>query len=113
VAIAHSYGGQVCTNALHGLGLQARSSQGLRGGVSALIYMASYALTEGLAGFDKTKEFDDMDIVPVVFDIADDQTSVVRNPKGALVDPGVDEAEAEEFFKNVNSLEYTRLVPTH
>lgn len=44
IAIGHSYGGQVYSNALHGLGVEARSSKGLRGGVSNLIYLVGYAL---------------------------------------------------------------------
>jgi pimeloyl-ACP methyl ester carboxylesterase len=39
VAIGHSYGGQVMTNALYGFGIEARSSQGLKVGVSNLIYL--------------------------------------------------------------------------
>ncbi|OTB05900.1 hypothetical protein M426DRAFT_10043 [Hypoxylon sp. CI-4A] len=40
VAIKHSYGGHVSTNCLYGLGIDARTAQGLPGGVSNLIYMS-------------------------------------------------------------------------
>lgn len=49
LVIAHSYGGQVASNSLCGLGLEARSAKGLRGGVSDLIYMTGYAVPEGVA----------------------------------------------------------------
>jgi alpha-beta hydrolase superfamily lysophospholipase len=47
VAIAHSYGGQVASNSLHGLGVGARATSGLSGGVSMLIYMCAFAQEEG------------------------------------------------------------------
>ncbi|KAI1504100.1 hypothetical protein F5X99DRAFT_373442 [Biscogniauxia marginata] len=71
VALMHSYGGQVGTNALYGLGLETRSAQGLKGGVSHLIYMAAYAVSQG-AMMDKVKEFGHTDIVPIVFGFVED-----------------------------------------
>jgi pimeloyl-ACP methyl ester carboxylesterase len=47
IALGHSYGGQVMTNALHGLGLDARKEKGLVGGVTDLIYLCAFALEEG------------------------------------------------------------------
>lgn len=98
VAIAHSYGGQVCSNALHGLGVEARLCKNLDGGVSALIYMCSWALPEGSTALDKTEEFGNMDLIPLVFDVADDMTAVVRDPRIAFVDPGVSESDAEVYL---------------
>lgn len=98
VVIAHSYGGQVCSNALHGLGSQARSSQALEGGISALVYISSYPLPEGSAALDKTEEFGNMDLIPLAFDIAEDQTAVPRDPRAAFVDPGVGDAVAEAYL---------------
>lgn len=49
VAIAHSYGGQVTSNSLYGLGIETRSAKGLKGGVSHLIYMTGYAVPEGIS----------------------------------------------------------------
>jgi pimeloyl-ACP methyl ester carboxylesterase len=49
VVIMHSYGGQVGTNALHGLGLEALRKRGLPGGISHLIYVTAYAVPEGSA----------------------------------------------------------------
>lgn len=56
VAIGHSYGGHVMSNALYGLGLDTRSSQNLKGGVSHLVYMAGFLLPEDTATVDKYLE---------------------------------------------------------
>ncbi|ROW16235.1 hypothetical protein VPNG_01991 [Cytospora leucostoma] len=101
VVIAHSYGGQICSNALCGLGAQVRSSQGLKGGITALIYMSSWALPEGSTALDKAEEFGNMDLIPIAFDIAEDQTGVVRDPKTAFVGPGVDDAAAEAYLSTL------------
>jgi pimeloyl-ACP methyl ester carboxylesterase len=52
VALLHSYGGMVGTDALHGLSLQSRTSSGLRGGVRRLLYMCAFIPQNGqsLAG---------------------------------------------------------------
>ncbi|KAI1641856.1 alpha/beta-hydrolase [Daldinia loculata] len=102
VALTHSYGGQVGTNALYGLGLEARSSKGLKGGVSRLIYMTAYAGTEGTSMMDKVKEFGNMDLVPIAFDFAEDDTVVSRDPKTLVVGPGRDEAETEAYLKTLH-----------
>ncbi|RYP82304.1 hypothetical protein DL769_001706 [Monosporascus sp. CRB-8-3] len=101
--IGHSYGGQVCSNALCGLGLEERSSKGLRGGVSNLIYLVGYALQEGLATLDKFKEFGNIENMPLVFDMAEDQTVVARDPSTlfGLGGPGVDDAEVEAYVKTL------------
>lgn len=103
VAIGHSYGGQVCSNALYGLGVEARSSRGLRRGVSHLIYMVGYALPEGLSTLDRFKEFGNMENMPLVFDMAEDQTAVPRDPRMlfGLRGSGVDDAEAEDYVKTL------------
>ncbi|KAF3764321.1 alpha/beta-hydrolase [Cryphonectria parasitica EP155] len=103
VAIGHSYGAQVMTNALCGLGLETRSSQGLKGGVSALVYMIGYALPEGMSTFDKFKEFGNLENVSLVFDMAEDQTIVLRDPITVLglKGPGIDDAEIEAYVKTL------------
>jgi pimeloyl-ACP methyl ester carboxylesterase len=82
IALMHSYGGQVGTNAIQGLGRQRRrkSIPGAVGGVSHLIYMAGYALSEGVSMMDKVKEFNDESLIPVAFDIEDDHTVIPRYP---------------------------------
>lgn len=103
VAIGHSYGGQVMTNALCGLGLEARSSQGLKGGVSKLVYMVGYALPEGMSTSDKFKEFGDPSNAALVFDIAEDHTMVLRNARLSmgLTGPGIDETDIESYGKTL------------
>lgn len=99
VAIAHSDGGQVASNALYGLGVDARAAKGLKGGVSHLVYMAGFAVPEGVAQMDKVKEFGNMDLVPLAFDFADDGTCVSRDPKTLLIGPGPSDAEVEAYMK--------------
>ncbi|ROW10958.1 hypothetical protein VMCG_00853 [Cytospora schulzeri] len=98
--IAHSYGGQVASNALYGLGTEARDAKGLKGGISHLIYLTGYAVTEGRSMMDTVKENGNMDLVPLAFDFADDDTCVHRNPKALLVGPG-DEAEVEAYVNTM------------
>lgn len=99
VAIGHSYGGHVMSNALHGLGIDARAAKGHKGGVSHLIYMAGFAVPEGVSRMDKVKEFGNMDLVPLAVDFADDGTCVSRDPKTLLIGPGVSDAEMESYMK--------------
>jgi len=47
VVLMHSYGGQVGSIALHGLGREARAKQGLEGGILKLIYVSAFLLPEG------------------------------------------------------------------
>ena len=101
IALMHSYGGQVGSNALHGLGLESRSKAGLQGGVSNLIYLCAYALPEGKSMVDKVKEFGMEDVLPLVFDFADDRSGVPRDPKTMFVGAGADEAEAEEYVSTL------------
>lgn len=104
VCIGHSYGGQVMSNALYGLSFEDRSAQGLDGGVYALIYMAGFALLEGLSTFDKLQEIGDLtDRAPEVFDMAEDQTMVLRDPITflGLDQPGVGEADIEAYKRTL------------
>ncbi|GAP89481.1 putative alpha beta-hydrolase [Rosellinia necatrix] len=95
VALFHSYGGQVGSNALHGLGVEARSAEGLQGGISHLIYMTAYAVAEGTSMIDKVKEFDHMNLIPLAFDIADDSSCASRDPKTLIVSPAPEDDMAE------------------
>lgn len=45
VAIAHSYGGIVMTEALYGLGIKERTGKGLQGGIRMLIYNTAFLPT--------------------------------------------------------------------
>ena len=99
VVIMHSYGGQVGSNALHGLGVKDDS----KGGVAHLIYMAAFALPEGSSMVDKVKEFGHEELLPMAFDFADDGTVVCRDPKLLLIgDTGyVDEKEVEDYLASL------------
>lgn len=103
VPIGHSYGGQVMSNALYGLGLEARSSQGLKGGVSNLVYMAGYILPEGMSTYDKSKEFSRLEEAHLVFDMAEDNTMMLRDAplRLGLGDPSTKEAEIGEYMKSL------------
>ncbi|KAF2868592.1 Alpha/beta hydrolase fold-1 [Massariosphaeria phaeospora] len=97
LAIMHSYGGQVGTNALCGLSSAARAAQGLRGGIAHLMYVAAFALPEATCMIDKVREFGHEELLPLAFDFADDMSVVSRDAKTLLVGPVTagDEAEAE------------------
>ncbi|KAI9687993.1 MAG: hypothetical protein M1820_010355 [Bogoriella megaspora] len=97
VVIMHSYGGQVGTNALVGLGADSREKKGKRGGVKHLIYMTASALPEGDSMITKVKEFGHEHLMPVAFDFADDGTCVSRDPKTLIVGPGVSDKEVDEY----------------
>ncbi len=98
VAIMHSYGGQVGSNALVGLGVASRAEKGLPGGVARLVYVAAASVPEGTAMMDKVKEFGHMDLVPLAFDFADDGTCVSNDPKTLLVGSGASDAEVESYL---------------
>lgn len=98
VALAHSYGGQVATNALYGLGLQTRADRGLAGGVSRLIYLAAFALPEGVSMADVVKAHGHEDLIPVAFVFDADQSVVSADPKTLIVgESGADRAELEAY----------------
>ena len=101
VAIMHSYGGQVGTNALYGLGVKNRTERGLPGGVFHLIYMCAFALPEGGSMVGKVKEFGHEHLLPLAFEIADDDSCVNRDPKTLLVGPGIDDTEAEMYVSSL------------
>ncbi|CAN8099386.1 unnamed protein product [Discula destructiva] len=71
VARGHSWGAHVMSNSVYGLGREARAAEGKKGGVSHLVYMAGYALPEGLCTWNKFKEFGDLSQVAVNFDQAE------------------------------------------
>ncbi|TVY94516.1 hypothetical protein LAWI1_G000115 [Lachnellula willkommii] len=102
VAIMHSYGGQVGSNALVGLGLENRVAQGLPGGVSHLVYLAAFAVPEGTSMRDKVKEFNHMGLVPLAFNFAEDGTCLNNDPKTLLIGPStVDEEEVERYLSTL------------
>jgi pimeloyl-ACP methyl ester carboxylesterase len=102
IAIMHSYGGQVGTNALYGLGLDSCSQKGMTGGVSHLIYMCRWALPEGGSIMAKVREFGSEDLLhQKIFHFAEDGTCVNRNPKLFLIGRGVEDAEADSYLASL------------
>ncbi|KAI1346632.1 hypothetical protein F5Y01DRAFT_297394 [Xylaria sp. FL0043] len=97
----HSYGGQVGTNALAGMGIESRAARGLKGGVTNLIYMTAFALPENTSSIDKATEMGHLDLIPLVYDIAEDMITVERSPRDRLLGPWDDEREVEEFLANL------------
>lgn len=47
IAIAHSYGGTVASEALCGKGVRQRKEQGLQGGIKMIVFVAAFVLEEG------------------------------------------------------------------
>ncbi|RYO81822.1 hypothetical protein DL764_009710 [Monosporascus ibericus] len=101
VAIMHSYGGQVGTHGLSGLGLASRSERGLPGGVSKLIYMCAFAMPEGSSMVGKVKKFGHEHLLPIAFDFAGDDSCLTRDPKTLLVGEGVEAAEVDAYVSSL------------
>lgn len=105
LVIAHSYGGQVCSNSLYGLGLEARSAQGLKGGISQLIYLTAGAMVEGKSMMTWVEKFGHLDLMPVAFSFADneDGSGIIRDARLAFVGayPEEMEAEVDEYVKTL------------
>ncbi|VUC28998.1 unnamed protein product [Clonostachys rosea] len=101
VALGHSYGGQVMTNSLHGLGVDARKKRGLEGGVTDLIYLCAFALEEGGSMFGKVKEMGHEELMPIAFDFADDMTVLARDPRTQLVGECSDDVEVENYLNSL------------
>jgi pimeloyl-ACP methyl ester carboxylesterase len=99
LVLMHSYGGQVGTNALPGLGLEQRKKKGLKGGVKDLVYLSAAASLEGKSMVDMVRHFDHESLMPFAFDFADDKSCVNRDPKLLLIsdNSGVSEGDAEKY----------------
>ncbi|KAJ4386902.1 hypothetical protein N0V93_009801 [Gnomoniopsis smithogilvyi] len=57
IALLHSYGGQVGSNALCGLSVESRSKQGLAGGILRLIYICAFLLPENRTLMQQAEAF--------------------------------------------------------
>ncbi|OAA31994.1 hypothetical protein AAL_01326 [Moelleriella libera RCEF 2490] len=101
IAILHSYGGQIGTNSLAGLGSSLRAKQGLAGGISKLIYLCGYAVPERRYMIQKVVEMGHEALVPIAFDFADDMSMFCRDPRGQVVGPGVEEEEVESYVASL------------
>lgn len=95
VVLMHSYGGQVGSNALAGLGCEARQQRNRAGGIRRLVYITAFALNEGESMMDMVQKMGDEALIPLAFDFADDGTVLDRDPKNLLVGPGPPGLKAE------------------
>lgn len=101
ITIMHSYGGQIGTNALIGLGAEARKQQGLPGGIIELVYVGAHALQEGQSPVTLLEQKGRANILPIAIDFADDGTCVHRNPKDILIGSGLPEEELERCVESL------------
>lgn len=103
ILVLHSYGGQVGTNALVGLGLEARAKKGLKGSVSHLVYMCGFAQLEDKSMVDKVNEFGHGELMSLAFDFAEDKSVVCRDPKMSLLGDGqgAEESEVQEYLSSL------------
>lgn len=93
----HSYGGQVSTEALSGLGAETRANQDLQDGVVQLVYMCFFAPPEGWSMFNKVDEIGQADLMSIAFHFEEDKTVLNSDPKTFLVSPEVDDVEANAY----------------
>lgn len=94
----HSYGGQVGTNALTGLGVAARKQAGKPGGITRLVYLCAFALPEGGSMAGKVKDMGHEHLIPLAFDFADDDTVISRDPKTLVLGPGLSDLETDKYL---------------
>ncbi|KAG9188051.1 hypothetical protein G6011_01974 [Alternaria panax] len=101
IVVMHSYGGQIGTSTVSGLGFRRRQEAGLNGGIRDLVYMSACAVSEGKSMMDMVRHFNHESLIPLAFDFADDMTCVSRDPKTLLLgaDSGLSDAEVDEYVE--------------
>ena len=97
VLLMRSYGGQVGTNALAGLSFESRKQQNLPGGVTRLIYIGGAANLESVSMMDVVNTMGDKELVPFVFDFAEDNTYVLRD-QALMVGPGLSDEGLQNYL---------------
>ncbi|KAI3395442.1 hypothetical protein diail_1305 [Diaporthe ilicicola] len=103
VALMHSYGGQVGTNALHGLGARTREKQGLTGGISHLIYLCAFILPEGWSTYAQAEAIgisQDLD-GQLKLTFQEDGNCIMADPRGQLLNNLSDETEAAAYISTL------------
>jgi len=100
--IMHSYGGQLGTNALAGLGLAARKADNLPGGITHLIYMTAFALPPGKSMIDLVREHGHEELMPLTFEFADDMSVLPRDPTYLIGDTtGLEKSVVEAYTADI------------
>ncbi|KAI1325329.1 alpha/beta-hydrolase [Xylariaceae sp. FL0255] len=104
VAVLHSYGGQVGTGALTGLGVQERAAKGLKGGVSHIIYIAATMGLEGTSMMDKVEENGHAELLYFMYNIdPEDKTLMNSYPREQLIGEHDNEDEAKAFLESLKN----------
>lgn len=105
VALLHSYGGQVGSNALYGLGLETRAKQGLAGGVSHLMYLAAFILPEGWSTYAQAEAMGIGDDIEnqLKLEFQDDGNCTMADPRGQLIN-GLGKEKEEEAAAYIATL---------
>lgn len=87
VALLHSYGGQVGSNALYGFGSETRAKMGLKGGVSHLIYLCAFMLPEGWSTYAQAEAMgigEDLEN-QLKLEFRDEGNCTMADPRGQLI----------------------------
>ncbi|KAI1339079.1 alpha/beta-hydrolase [Xylariaceae sp. FL0016] len=103
IAMGHSYGGQVISNALYGLGKKTRSEKNLEGGVTDLIYLTALALPENWSMINQVFAMGHGMYMKVAYEYHDDGTIVDRNPRPRFVAECEDDDEAQSYLNTLVS----------
>lgn len=100
IALLHSYGGQVGTNALYQLGVGEREKQGLTGGISHLIYLCAFILPQGWSTYDQAESMGTSNSLKgrLKLDIKDDGNCTMADPRGQLINNLSDEEAASAYI---------------
>ena len=109
MALVHSYGGMVASDALSGLGLQNRRTESLPGGVSHIIYMTAFAVLPGTSISWLVELFGDQEETARSFRIEADGSSTINDPATIMVSGGEGEGgeetpTAEELARYLDGL---------
>ena len=103
VALMHSYGGQVGSNALAGLGVENRSSRGLNGGVAKLVYVCALALAENESMMGMIKVCGRQDFLRKHVQVSEQGAIRSLDPKTLLIGRDVDKIQAEKSISQLVS----------
>lgn len=106
VALLHSYGGQVGTNALSGLGSETRATRGLIGGVARLIYLCAFILPEGWSTYAHRQAVEGsgekgMLQEQLIIALQEDGNTMAGDPRGQFINGISDEAEAAVYISTL------------